>query len=73
MDQAEQAQLDFVHVSRAAAQSGIRMCELFGGGVAVIDYDQDGWPDLYFTQSGTWPPEPPQPQFHHRLFRNLAR
>lgn len=71
-DQAELAQLDFVHVSQATSQSGSRMCELFGGGVAVIDYDQDGWPDLYFTQSGTWPPDPQQTQFHHRLFRNLG-
>ena len=25
--------------------------ESMGGGVALIDYDRDGWPDIYFTNS----------------------
>ncbi len=27
--------------------------ESMGGGVVVIDYDRDGWPDLYFTNGAT--------------------
>lgn len=30
--------------------------ESIGGGIAVIDYDQDGWPDLYFAQGSGEPP-----------------
>ncbi|MFO1062679.1 MAG: FG-GAP-like repeat-containing protein [Pirellulales bacterium] len=36
------------------ATPGARMFEQTGGGVGVIDYNNDGWPDLYFTQGGIW-------------------
>lgn len=43
-----------------------------GGGVAAIDFDADGWPDLFFTQGGR---SPDQPQLNtgvsDALFRNL--
>lgn len=40
-----------------------------GGGVAAIDYDRDGWCDLYFTQGGPDPASATQPVID-RLFRN---
>ena len=47
---------------------GMRAMEFGGGGVAVLDFDADGWPDLYFTQGCAWPPK--QAAYLDRLFRN---
>lgn len=51
---------------------GMRMFEFTGGGVGVIDFDRDGWTDLYFTQGCRWPPLPEQHDHLDALFRNLA-
>ena len=36
--------------------ASIPIHESIGGGIAVLDYDQDGWPDLYFAQGSGEPP-----------------
>ena len=53
-------------------ETGMRMSETLGGGIAVLDYDRDGWPDLYFSQGGEFPPKQEQEQRQSRdqLFRN---
>ena len=49
------------------------MFEYTGGGVAVLDYDRDGWPDLYFTQGCPWPVvQDRNPEYRDRLFRNTG-
>jgi tetratricopeptide (TPR) repeat protein len=53
------------------AVDGMRTWQSFGGGVAVLDFDGDGWPDLHFTQGGRLG-EPPDGQPTDRLFRNLG-
>lgn len=46
-DVTARAGIEFVH--QAGATSEKRMIETFGSGVAWIDYDDDGYPDLYFV------------------------
>ncbi len=69
----KQAGIDFQYHNGDDPQTeGRRMFEFTGGGVASIDYDQDGWPDLYFTQGCDWPPDPNQTRYRDRLYRNLG-
>lgn len=63
--------LDFTYYRGCQPNAGDgRMFEFTGGGVAVLDFDLDAWPDLYFTQGGRWPPEAGQMDFVDELFRN---
>lgn len=56
-DVAEQAGIDFVFEDGADPSTPETLIfEFTGGGVAVLDYDLNGWPDLYFVQGGG-PPE----------------
>ena len=51
------------------AGPGMRMFQFSGGGVGAIDYDRDGWTDVFLTQGGDWPEDEPQPP-SDRVFRN---
>lgn len=42
--------IHFNHISSAEQRY---IVESMSGGVALIDYDRDGWPDLYFTNAPT--------------------
>jgi len=48
--------IDFTHVTGAAGKKW--MPETMGGGVAVLDYDGDGRPDLFFVSGARWPGDP---------------
>ena len=40
-----------IHFEHLASPDQKYIVESMGGGVALIDYDGDGWPDIYFTNS----------------------
>jgi hypothetical protein len=48
--------VDFSHVNGARGDKW--MPETMGGGVAVLDYDGDGRPDLLFISGASWPDDP---------------
>ena len=66
----ETAGIDFRYDNGAIGQKWL--LETLGGGAAVLDYDGDGWPDLYFAQGGPLQPEgpPSSPRPGDRLYRN---
>ncbi len=55
-EKAAELGIDFTHVNGASGKKW--MPETMGGGVAVLDYDGDGKPDLLFVSSALWPEEP---------------
>jgi len=70
-DDAKLAKLEFRFVNGTDKVAERRMYEFTGGGIGVIDFDLDGWPDAVFTQGTRWPPSS-QPQiFKDKLFRNI--
>jgi hypothetical protein len=55
-EKAEAMGIHFTHVNGARGDKW--MPETMGGGVAVLDYDGDGKPDLLFVSSAWWPGDP---------------
>ena len=52
VDVAKTAGLNFLHVSGRPEKK--TLLESVSGGVAWIDYNLDGWPDLYLVNAGRW-------------------
>ncbi|MDH3733255.1 MAG: CRTAC1 family protein [Gemmatimonadota bacterium] len=62
------AGVDFVHATGAFGEKW--MPETMGSGVAVFDYDADGWPDIYLVSSTGWEGRPEDRGATSRLYRN---
>ncbi len=67
-DDAASAGLRFVFDN---GRSSLRQLpETMAGGVGLLDYDNDGWLDVFVVQGGPFPPQPIQPPNGDRLFHN---
>ncbi len=58
--------IDFVHQNGATSEKYLP--ETMGGGVVIFDYDDDGWEDLFFVDSGSLTDDARIAR--HRLYRN---
>ncbi|MBI4483453.1 MAG: CRTAC1 family protein [Acidobacteria bacterium] len=67
-DVAAAAGLDFVHWNGASPEK--YSLETMGSGAAFLDYDGDGWLDIYLVNGGTVPGHPAPAPVRHALFRN---
>jgi tetratricopeptide (TPR) repeat protein len=66
-DEAASSGLDFAFANGASPAK--QLPETMSGGVAFLDYDGDGWLDVYVVQGGRFPPEPGV-RCGDRLYRN---
>jgi hypothetical protein len=68
-DVTAKAGIDFVHFDSATPMHYIP--EVMGSGIGWVDYDGDGWPDLFCVQAGhVLGPKPGEAPPTHKLYRN---
>lgn len=68
-DVTEAAGIDFVHETGAFGNKW--MPETMGSGGGFLDYDNDGWPDIFLVNSAEWPGhESGNPKPTPKLYRN---
>jgi len=68
--EAEDCGIDFTYLNGATGKA--LMVESTGGGCAWLDYDRDGWPDLYLGQGGDPTALVEEARPIDRLYRNLG-
>ena len=68
VDEAESRGLAFTFDNGRTDQC--QLPETMSGGVGLLDFDGDGWLDIYAIQGGKFPPPPGPAPFGDRLFRN---
>src|SRR5687767_2209696 len=67
-DVALQAGLSFIHVNGASNEKFLP--EIIGGGGLFLDFDDDGWLDVFLVDSGSFADPAVARRARHRLYRN---
>jgi len=71
VDNAQALGVDFTYFEGTSEHNRLEhIFNVMGGGAGAVDYNLDGWPDLYLTQGKNWRDTAPQPEWIDRLFRN---
>jgi len=65
---AREAGLDFIHVNGASDEKFLP--EIIGGGGLFLDFDNDGWLDVFLVDSGSLADPAVDRRARHRLYRN---
>ena len=52
------------------AKPGTPIYQQLGGGIGIVDFDRDGWPDFYLSQGTRWPADEKSREFQDKLFHN---
>ena len=68
VDVTKEAGIRFIHYNGAVGEK--LLPETMGAGVAFLDYDRDGDPDLFFVNSSAWPGRSAKPTPTQALYRN---
>jgi hypothetical protein len=67
-DVTDRSGITFVHCSGNSPEKEFPTC--LGSGVALLDYDRDGWLDIYFATTRNLPFDAPDRSPGNRLYRN---
>jgi tetratricopeptide (TPR) repeat protein len=70
-DDSETVGIRFSYFNGAKESPQRKMYEFTGGGIGVLDFDADSFPDCYFSQGREWPVEPAFGKETDSLFRNV--
>jgi len=65
---ASEAKVAFKHENGATPQK--YMPETMAGGSIILDYNNDGWPDIFFVNGGSFVDKQKAAGARHRLYRN---
>jgi hypothetical protein len=68
VDVASDVGIDFRHESGASSEKYFP--EIMGSGVAIFDFDNDGWSDIFFVNGGSFVNERASEGARHGLYRN---